>query len=146
MEAWRSVMDVNLHSVMSIDAGLSSLGALERGCRVVAVGSTSGVAGNVGQTNYAASKSGLAGWAEEFTSTTNGGREDVMYNVVAPGFIETDMTKNLPTMVTFMATRVMCPLRAAGLPSDVSKAVEFLMEGGCRGQTLRVCGGMLIGR
>jgi 3-oxoacyl-[acyl-carrier protein] reductase len=114
---------------------------------VVLLASTSGVAGNFGQTNYAASKSGLMGYAGFRHSSQRS--DGIRFNCIAPGFIESDMTKDLPPVSRIVAKRVMTPLMATGLPIDVAGAIKFLASAGGRGvkgRTLRVCGGMLTGR
>ncbi|EWS82038.1 3-ketoacyl-ACP reductase [Brachybacterium phenoliresistens] len=114
--------------------------------RVVSLASTSGIAGNRGQSNYAASKAGvmafveaLAGQLEERGGTAN---------AVAPGFIETEMTRKIPPLQREVARRI-SSLQQGGLPVDVAEAVAFLASGpagGVRGQTLRVCGQHMVGR
>lgn len=141
---WNSVMAVNLQSQLRMnkqfhDAGLDGL-------RVVTLASTSGIAGNRGQTNYAASKAGVismvAAEAEKFAA--RGGS----INAVAPGFIETDMTAKIPLGPRVVGRLVMPSLQQGGLPVDVAEAISFLASdgaGGVNGQTLRVCGQSLIG-
>ena len=141
---WNSVMAVNLESQLRMnkqfhDAGLDGL-------RVVTLASTSGIAGNRGQTNYAASKAGVismvAAEAEKFAA--HGGS----INAVAPGFIETDMTAKIPLGPRVVGRLVMPSLQQGGLPVDVAEAISFLASdgaGGVNGQTLRVCGQSLIG-
>ena len=141
---WNSVMAVNLQSQLRMnkqfhDAGLDGL-------RVVTLASTSGIAGNRGQTNYAASKAGVismvAAEAEKFAA--HGGS----INAVAPGFIETDMTAKIPLGPRVVGRLVMPSLQQGGLPVDVAEAISFLASdgaGGVNGQTLRVCGQSLIG-
>lgn len=114
--------------------------------RVVSLASTSGIAGNRGQSNYAASKAGvmafveaLAGQLEERGGTAN---------AVAPGFIETEMTRKIPPLQREVARRI-SSLQQGGLPVDVAEAVAYLASGpagGVRGQTLRVCGQHMVGR
>ena len=114
--------------------------------RVVSLASTSGIAGNRGQTNYAASKAGvitfvdaLAGKLEPLAGTAN---------AVAPGFIETEMTAKMPALTREVARRVNS-LQQGGLPADVAEAISFLSSaeaGGIRGETLRVCGQNMVGK
>lgn len=141
---WDDVLSVNLFSIQRMDGQLIEAGAYNDGARIVGVSSTSGVAGNLGQGNYAASKSGLIGYAEDM----NRKYEKYSWNNVAPGFIKTDMTSNLPLMNEVVTTRVLTPLGTMGEPEDVAAVIGWLGVGGkgVRGQTLRVCGGMLAGR
>ncbi|GMH54119.1 hypothetical protein TrST_g5759 [Triparma strigata] len=142
LQSWRSCLDVNLHSIIKLDSTFENKNFFDKGCRIVGVASTSGIAGNVGQCNYAASKSGLIGWSEKFNLIN----ENISYNTVAPGFIQTQMTDKLPPMVTFMATKIMTPLKAKGQVEDVAEVCGMLVEGDFRGERVRVCGGMLIGK
>jgi 3-oxoacyl-[acyl-carrier protein] reductase len=94
-ERWDPVLEVNLASVLRTTDHLLAAGALRRGTgRVVATASISGIAGNVGQTNYAASKAGLVGLARSIAREL--GSRNITANVVAPGFVTTDMTAALP--------------------------------------------------
>jgi len=143
-QLWRDVLNVNLFSIQRIDQQLIEDKGYKGGARIVGVSSTSGIAGNIGQGNYATSKSGLMGYAEDM----NGRHPEYTFNNVAPGFIQTDMTSNLPLVNEVVATRILTPLKAAGRPEDVAGAIGWLGVGGMgiRGQTLRVCGGMMVGR
>lgn len=141
---WNSVMAVNLESQLRMNKQFQEAGL--DGLRVVTLASTSGIAGNRGQTNYAASKAGViamvAAEAERFAA--HGGS----INAVAPGFIETDMTAKIPLGPRVVGRLVMPSLQQGGLPVDVAEAISFLASdgaGGVNGQTLRVCGQSLIG-
>ncbi|SOD64016.1 3-oxoacyl-[acyl-carrier protein] reductase [Streptomyces zhaozhouensis] len=142
-DRWRSVLDVNLIAVERLtDALLPDLGA---GARIVCTSSISGLAGNVGQTNYAASKAGLVGLVGALAPRV--AERGITVNAVAPGFIETRMTAAVPAFVR-QAGRRMNSLSQGGLPVDVAEAVSYLSapaSGAVNGQVLRVCGQALLG-
>ena len=142
---WDSVIAVNIAAQATINAHLARAGLFADGAQVVSLASTSGIAGNRGQTNYATSKAGVIGLtaasAQEFAS--RGGS----INAVAPGFIETDMTAKMPTLTRQVARRL-SSLQQGGHPIDVAEAISFLASSGARGingQTLRVCGQNMVG-
>jgi len=148
-EHWQPVIDVNLKAVADIDAALLSTPRALRpasvgGCGFVSYGSTSGVAGNFGQTNYGASKAGLMGYAKAMGTTS-----DHRFFVVAPGFIVTEMTKKVPFLQRTIGARLNA-LGQGGLPEDVAHAVAFLSShaaaGLAPGSVLRVCGLFMGGR
>lgn len=142
---WNSVINVNISSQLRMNAQLTQAGAFSSSPHVVSLASTSGIAGNRGQTNYAASKAGVIGMvaaaAHQFDEL--GGS----INAVAPGFIETDMTAKIPP-VTRQIARRLSSLQQGGLPRDVAEAIAFLASPaalGINGQTLRVCGQNMVG-
>lgn len=142
-QQWDSVIAVNLESQLRINSQLDDAWGSEP--HVVSLASTSGIAGNRGQTNYSASKAGVIGMAaacaEDFAA--RGGS----INAVAPGFIETDMTAAMPFLTRQVARRL-SSLQQGGLPVDVAEAIAFLSSpaaGGINGQTLRVCGQNMVG-
>jgi 3-oxoacyl-[acyl-carrier protein] reductase len=105
--------------------------------------SISGIAGNVGQTNYSLTKAGVIG----FTKAIAEKHTSVFANAVAPGFIETKMTENLPFFVKEGGRRL-STLKQGGLPEDVAELIGFLaspLSDSINGQCLRVCGGSMIG-
>ncbi|RMB58423.1 3-oxoacyl-ACP reductase [Tessaracoccus antarcticus] len=145
---WGSVLEVNLAAEIRIDAVLLDRdlpGGLADCARIVGIASTSGVAGNKGQTNYAASKAGVMGlvWAmaEELAD------RPITANAVAPGFIETDMTAAIP-FVSREIFRRTNSLQQGGQPVDVAETIVHLCDpasGGVNGQVIRVCGQNLVG-
>jgi 3-oxoacyl-[acyl-carrier protein] reductase len=142
---WTSVLSVNLTSILAIDAALDAASALRPGLREVCLASISGIAGNAGQTNYAASKAGLIGYVRARADTLHATGGTI--NAVAPGFIETAMTKRIPWM-TREAGRRLNALQQGGHPVDVAEAIAFLARPDAtavNGQVLRVCGQSLLG-
>lgn len=112
--------------------------------RIVNISSTSGVAGNAGQANYAAAKSGLLGLTKTIAKELGG--KGITCNAIAPGFIETDMTANLPAEVKEGVTKLMA-IKRLGTPEDIAAAVAYVTSdeaGFLTGQTLVVDGGMLM--
>jgi 3-oxoacyl-[acyl-carrier protein] reductase len=112
---------------------------------VVCLASTSGIAGNRGQTNYAASKAGVTGMVR--ASASSFARKDATINAVAPGFIDTELTRAIPFATREVARRI-SSLQQAGLPIEVAEAIAFLSQpaaGGVNGQVLRVCGQNMVG-
>ena len=112
--------------------------------RVVNIGSVSGVVGNAGQANYAAAKAGLAGFTKSFAKEL--GKKNVTANVVAPGFIETDMTDVLPDKIK-EGVKVMTAAGRMGQPEEIAAAVAFLTADDASyvtGQVLAVDGGMTM--
>jgi 3-oxoacyl-[acyl-carrier protein] reductase len=143
---WNSVMAVNLQAQLDItQALLDADGVLKDDARIVCVSSQSGIAGNRGQTNYAASKAGVIGmvraWAPEFA------KRNATINAVAPGFIVTDMTAKMPFGTREVGSRLNS-LQQGGLPVDVAETIAWLSQpgsAGVNGQTVRVCGQSLLG-
>ena len=113
---------------------------------MVSLASTSGIAGNRGQTNYATSKAGVIAFVDALAERLE--RIGGTANAVAPGFIETEMTARMPALTREIARRLNS-LQQGGLPVDVAEAISFLCSaeaGGIRGETLRVCGQNMVGR
>ncbi len=143
-EHWDAVMAVNLAAVVRITDALIPA-ALRDGGRVICLSSVSGIAGNVGQTNYSASKAALIGYVAALAAQL--APRGITANAIAPGFIETRMTAAIPMMIR-EAGRRLSALGQGGLPEDVAQAITFLASPGAQGitgSTLRVCGGALIG-
>jgi 3-oxoacyl-[acyl-carrier protein] reductase len=144
-EQWDSVLAVNLESQLRINAALLKGNVLRKSGRVVCISSTSGIAGNRGQTNYAASKAGIIGMVQALAPTM--AERDTTINAVAPGFIETAMTKAMPLATREVGRRVNS-LSQGGLPVDVAEAVAWLGQpgtAGVNGQVVRVCGQSIVG-
>ncbi len=143
-EAWDQAIEVNLASVVRITAALLE-GTLQDGGRVVCLSSVAGIAGNMGQTNYGASKAGIVGYVRRLAKHTTS--RGITVNAIAPGFIETRLTAAIPVVIR-EAGRRLSNLGQGGLPGDVGEAISFLAgpnAHGITGQVLRVCGGALIG-
>lgn len=145
---WAQVLDVNLAAEIRMNAVLldpSLPGGLADNARIVGIASTSGVAGNKGQTNYAASKAGVMGltWAEAAELADR----PITANAVAPGFIETDMTASIPFINREIFRRTNS-LNQGCQPIDVAETIAYLADpasGGVTGQVVRVCGQNLVG-
>ena len=140
---WDQALAVNLNAVLALNETLDPL--LRRGGRVVCLSSIAGIAGNVGQTNYAASKAGLIGYVQALAPTL--AERGVTVNAAAPGFIETALTAAIP-FATRQFARRLCNLSQGGLPEDVAEVITFLVSpgaAGITGQVLRVCGGNFVG-
>jgi 3-oxoacyl-[acyl-carrier protein] reductase len=142
---WDSVIAVNIAAQLRINEALLASEHFRNSPRIVSVASTSGIAGNRGQTNYAASKGGVMGMVRATAPLigTHGGS----INAVAPGFIETEMTAKIPFATREIARRLNS-LQQGGRPGDVAEAIAFLASdaaGGISGGVLRVCGQNLVG-
>ncbi|MET7537887.1 3-oxoacyl-ACP reductase [Streptomyces sp. NPDC005507] len=145
-DRWATVLDVNLASVLTTTDALLKSGTLSRGGRIVATASIAGLAGNAGQTNYAASKAGIAGLTRSLAPKALA-EHGVTVNAVAPGFIETKMTAAVPLFIR-EAGRRMNSLGQGGLPVDVAETTAWLAypaSGAVNGQVVRVCGQSLLG-
>ncbi len=139
---WELVLKVNLTSAFFGTRAATKYMIRQRSGSIINMASYSGVEGNRGQANYAASKAGLIGLtkttAKEFAS------KSIRCNAIAPGFIETEMTKNLPDKAKEMAL-AQIPLKRFGKPADIAAAVSFLASDASEyitGQVLSVDGGM----
>ncbi|SFE75408.1 3-oxoacyl-[acyl-carrier protein] reductase [Actinacidiphila alni] len=146
-DRWDPVLDVNLGSVLRTTDHLLKSGALTDRARIVATASISGIAGNAGQTNYAASKAGIIGFVRALAAVPEVRERGITVNAVAPGFIETRMTAAVPLFIR-EAGRRMNSLGQGGLPIDVAETVAWLAaagSGGITGQVVRVCGQSLLG-
>lgn len=142
-EIWDMTLTVNLNALIRVNEALKT--RLRTGGRIVCLSSIAGIAGNTGQTNYAASKAGVIGYVQALAPAL--ARKGVAINAVAPGFIETQMTAAIPLGTREVARRL-CSLSQGGLPADVAEVVTFLASPGAAalcGQVLRICGGNFIG-
>jgi 3-oxoacyl-[acyl-carrier protein] reductase len=144
-DRWSQLMEINLSSEERIDDALLERGLLAANGRIVCVSSMSGIAGNSGQTNYAASKAGVIGMVEALAPEL--ARQGATINAVAPGFIETQMTAAMP-IGPREAGRRMSSLAQGGLPVDVAETIAWLAgpaSTGVNGNVVRVCGQNLLG-
>lgn len=146
-DRWDAVLDVNLGSVLRTTGYLLKAGVLNDHGRIVATASIAGIAGNAGQTNYAASKAGIIGFVRSLAADPALRERGVTVNAVAPGFIETEMTAAVPFLIR-EAGRRLNSLGQGGRPVDVAETVAWLAatgSGGVNGQVVRVCGQSLLG-
>ncbi|MER7078621.1 3-oxoacyl-[acyl-carrier protein] reductase [Saccharopolyspora kobensis] len=145
-QQWDSVLAVNLTSQERINEVLLADGSpLRPGGRIIGVSSMSGIAGNVGQGNYAASKAGVIGHVQSSAPIAAG--RGATINAVAPGFIETRMTAAIPLFVR-EAGRRMNSMSQGGLPVDVAETIAWYANpasAGVNGNVVRVCGQSLLG-
>jgi 3-oxoacyl-[acyl-carrier protein] reductase len=144
-DRWDAVLAINLRAQLRINAALLDGDVLSDTGRIVCVASTSGIAGNRGQTNYAASKAGVIGMVRALAPKL--AERGATINAIAPGFIETEMTATMP-LGTREAGRRINSLRQGGLPVDVAETAGWLGQaasGGVTGQVVRVCGQSLLG-
>lgn len=144
-DAWNIVMNVNLVSALRITEALLDADALKPNGRVVCVSSIAGIAGNLGQTNYAASKAGVIGMVQGFAPVL--AARGATINAVAPGFIETQMTNAIPLTIR-EAGRRMNAMAQGGQPVDVAETISWFADPasvGLNGNVVRVCGQSLIG-
>jgi 3-oxoacyl-[acyl-carrier protein] reductase len=143
-DRWDSVIGVNLSAPESITRELLDQKVFNANGRIVGVASTSGIAGNVGQTNYATSKAGVIGLVDSLADDLPDG---ITANAVAPGFIETQMTAAVP-FATREVGRRLNAMSQGGLPVDVAEAVAWFASPGStavNGNVVRVCGQMMLG-
>jgi 3-oxoacyl-[acyl-carrier protein] reductase len=142
-ENWDDVINVNLKSVFNVSKAASKVMMKVRKGSIINMSSVVGVQGNAGQANYAASKAGIIGFSKSLAKEL--GSRNIRTNVIAPGFIRTEMTDVLdPKVVQGWEEGI--PLKRAGEPEDVANACVFLasdMSAYITGQVLSVCGGML---
>ena len=142
---WQMVVNVNLSTQERINDALVESGALKDGGRIVCVSSISGIAGNLGQTNYALSKAGVVGMVQSNAPVF--ARRGITINAVAPGFIETAMTAAIPFAIR-EAGRRMNSMSQGGLPVDVAEAIGWFASpasAGITGNVVRVCGQSIMG-
>ncbi len=145
VDRWSSVIDVNLTAVERLTAALLEGKLIRPGGSIACMSSITALAGNRGQTNYAASKAGLIGLVEALAPAL--AAERIRVNAVAPGFIETQMTAHLPFAVR-EAGRRLNSLGQGGEPIDVAETVAWLVApatAGVTGQVVRVCGQAMLG-
>ena len=142
-EDFDSVIEVNLKSVFNMTKAVQRTMLKQRKGSIINMSSVVGVKGNAGQTNYAASKAGIIGFSKSVALEL--GSRNIRSNVIAPGFIETEMTAKLDEN-TVKGWRDAIPLKRGGTPEDIANVCVFLasdMSAYITGQTLNVDGGML---
>ena len=141
-EDWDAVIDTNLGSVFRLSKAVLRGMMKARKGRIINIASVVGLVGNPGQANYCAAKSGIGGFTRSLAREV--ASRGITVNVVAPGFVDTDMTKSLP-QAQREALAAQIPLGRLGAPEDVAEAVCFLAGAGAAwitGETLNVNGGM----
>ncbi|HLT35354.1 MAG TPA: SDR family oxidoreductase, partial [Enhygromyxa sp.] len=145
-EHWDQCLAINLDAVVRItDALIGEDGPLLDDGRIIVLSSIAGIAGNLGQTNYSATKSGVIGYVRRLADELDG--RGVTVNAIAPGFIETRLTAAIPVMIREVGRRL-SSLGQGGLPRDIGDAIVFLSTPGAQGLTgnvLRVCGQSFVG-
>ena len=142
-EDFDKVIEVNLKSVFNMTKAVQRTMLKQRKGSIINMSSVVGVKGNAGQTNYAASKAGIIGFSKSVALEL--GSRNIRSNVIAPGFIETEMTDKLDPEIVAQ-WRAGIPLKRGGSPEDVANACVFLaseLSAYITGQTLHVDGGML---
>ena len=143
-EDWDDVINTNLKSVFKLSQSVIRKMMKNRYGRIINISSVVGHTGNAGQTNYTASKAGMTGFTKSLAQEV--GSRGITVNCVAPGFIDTDMTKSLPdTYKDELLSKI--PLRRLGSTKDIAHAVTFLASdhaGYITGETLHINGGMLM--
>ncbi len=142
-EDWDTIIKVNLDSVFNLTKAVIKPMMKAKGGSIINMSSVVGVKGNAGQANYAASKAGVIGFSKSIALEL--GSRNIRCNVIAPGFIETEMTAALDEK-TVQGWRDAIPLKRGGQPEDVANACVFLgsdMSSYISGQVLNVDGGML---
>ena len=141
---WDDVLNTNLKGVFLCTKAVTRQMMKQRAGRIINISSIVGVAGNAGQANYVAAKAGVIGLTK--TTAKELASRNILVNAIAPGFIETEMTEQLPEDIKQgMLTQI--PLAKLGQPEDIAKAVAFLASEDANymtGQTLHIDGGMVM--
>lgn len=139
-EEWLAVINTNLNSAYFVTNPVSKIMIKQRSGAIVNMASVSGVYGNAGQANYSAAKAGMIGFTKSLAKEL--ASRNIRVNAVAPGFIQTDMTKDLP--VDKIVERI--PLKTLGQPEDIARTVKFLAVDAnyITGQVIGVDGGLVI--
>ena len=143
-DRWEAVLGVNLVAPERITAELLTQGVIHSNGRIIGVASIAGIAGNLGQTNYATSKAGVIGLVDSWKDELSDG---ITVNAVAPGFIETQMTAAVPFATREVGRRINA-MSQGGLPVDVAEAIAWLASPAStavNGNVVRVCGQMMLG-
>lgn len=143
-DEWNDIINTNLSSVFRLSKTCLKAMMKARKGRIISIASVVGASGNAGQTNYAAAKAGLMGFSKSLAREV--GSRGITVNVVAPGFIDTDMTRALPDAQR-EALLNQIPLNRLGDPKEIANAVAFLASNEASyitGETLHVNGGMYM--
>lgn len=137
---WEAVINTNLNSAFYMTSPVSKAMMKQRSGCIINMTSIVGVMGNAGQANYSAAKAGLIGFTKSLAKEL--GSRGIRVNAIAPGFIQTDMTKDLD--LSKIAEHI--PMKRLGQPEDIAKAVKFLAEEGTyiTGQIIGVDGGLVV--
>jgi len=140
-DKWSAVVNTNLNSAFYVSKPVVKVMMKQRSGAIVNMSSVVGVSGNVGQANYSAAKAGLIGFTKSLAKEL--GSRNIRVNAIAPGFIATDMTKDLANTEEMMK---LIPLKRMGTPEDIAAAVKFLTVDSTyvTGQVLEVDGGLII--
>ena len=140
-DKWSAVINTNLNSAFYVSKPVVKIMMKQRSGAIVNMSSVVGVSGNIGQANYSSAKAGLIGFTKSLAKEL--GARNIRVNAVAPGFIATDMTKDLANTEEMMK---LIPLKRMGTPEDIAKAVKFLAVDSSyvTGQVLEVDGGLII--
>lgn len=140
-EKWNAVINTNLNSAFYVSKPVVKVMMKQRSGAIVNMSSVVGVSGNIGQANYSAAKAGLIGFTKSLAKEL--GSRNIRVNAIAPGFIATDMTKDLANTEEMMK---FIPLKRMGTPEDIAAAVKFLTVDSTyvTGQVLEVDGGLII--
>ncbi len=142
-DQWDAVISVNLKSVFNLTKAVLQTMLKQKRGSIVNMSSVVGVSGNAGQSNYSASKAGILGFTKSVAKEL--GSRNIRCNAIAPGFILTEMTENLPADIKSEWINKI-PLKRGGTPEDVANTALFLasdLSSYISGQTIHVCGGML---
>ena len=142
---WDAVVAVNLIAPLALTEGLVANGSIGTGGRIIGLSSMAGIAGNRGQTNYAATKAGMIGLTQALAPTL--ATRGITINSVAPGFIETAMTAAIP-VATREVGRRLNSLYQGGEPVDVAEAIAYFASpasNAVTGNVIRVCGQAILG-
>ncbi len=140
-DKWQAVINTNLNSAYYVTKPVSKIMMKQRSGAIINTTSVVGIYGNAGQANYSAAKAGLIGFTKSLAKEL--GARGIRVNAVAPGFIATDMTKDLPNTDEMLK---LIPLKRLGTPEDIAAAIKFLAIDATyvTGQVLEVDGGLII--
>lgn len=142
VEEWNLVIDTNLNGVFHVTK--HSLGIMPNGGSIVNISSIVGINGNFGQGNYSAAKAGIIGFTKSLAKEV--ANKNIRVNAVAPGFIDTEMTRGIP-YIRKIVVKMMIPMKRLGRVEDISHLVSFLLSENAAyitGQVIRVDGGLMF--